>query len=216
MAEESLGASRTWRCPEETTIAAYVQSRLAKRDQDRFEAHLAACDACISQVGFLVKAQETPAIDPVPDWLLRKAQLMGPEPSPTPFMRWALAGSLVLALTGAFWLYRTEDNETVRTLRGESDVTLEILSPRDGALVPARDLLFQWARAENALFYEVNLVTAEGDLVWQSRFEETEARLPTDVRLVPNERYYVWVRAPFSGSSALKSATIAFEVGAEP
>ncbi|HSF16313.1 MAG TPA: hypothetical protein VLK65_12255 [Vicinamibacteria bacterium] len=216
MVETSFGANRSWRCPEETTIAAYVQSRLARRDQDRFEVHLSGCDSCLSHVAFLVSAQESTEIEPVPEWLLKKAQALGTEDSPPPLLRWAVAGSLVLAMTGALWFLRTEGTETVRTLRGESDASLELLSPRERAVVPGGEVLFRWAPAENALFYVVNLVTAEGDLVWQSRFEETEARLPAEVRLVPNKRYYVWVRAPLSERGTLKSAAIAFEVSEEP
>lgn len=222
MNEKSRGERRSWRCPEETAIAAYVQSRLPPRDKDRLEAHLSDCDFCLSQVASLVRASAAAAVDPVPDWLLRKAQGMGEASGAhgraAPW-RWALAGSAALALTGAIWLYQpsgTETPELARTVRGESGMPLEILNPREGGVVPAGEVEFRWATAERALFYEVSLVTADGDLVWQSRIEETEARLPPEVRLIPKERYYVWIRAQFSEGGAVKSKTIAFEVSEGP
>jgi hypothetical protein len=220
---------RSWRCPDETAVAAYVQARLAKRDKDRLEAHFSDCSFCLSHVAFLVRAQNIGAIDPIPDWLLRKAQAMGVESAPrdtATSMRWAVVGSIALALTGAFWIYRpfhTEDilgggppPETARTVRGESEVPLDILHPREGAVVVADETEFRWATAERALFYEISLVTADGDLVWQSRIEETETRLPAQVRLIPGERYYVWIRAQFSEGGSVKSKTVAFEVSERP
>jgi hypothetical protein len=167
-------------------------------------------------------------VDPVPDWLLRKAQAMGVESAAhggAAAFRWAAVASVAIALTGALWLYRpsTEDllgvsspAEPVRTVRGESGMPLEILYPQEGGVVPADEVEFRWATAESALFYEVSLVTADGDLVWQSRTEETQARLPAEVRLVPKERYFVWIRAQFSEGGAVKSKTIAFEVNEGP
>ena len=229
MNERPIGERRSWRCPEETAIAAYVESRLSRRDQDRLEAHLSDCEFCLSQVAFLVRAQDVATVDPVPEWLLRKAQAMGVESAAhgrAAPLRWAVVGSVALALTGALWLYRpssTEDllgvsspAEPVRTVRGESGMPLEILYPQEGGIVPADEVEFRWAKAGSALFYEVSLVTADGDLVWQSRIEETQARLPAEVRLVPKERYYVWIRAQFSEGGSVKSKTIAFEVSEGP
>ncbi len=223
MSEKSRGERRSWRCPEETAIAAYVQSRLSRRDKDRLEAHLSDCEFCLSQVASLVRAPDAAVVDPVPDWLLRKAQAMGAEKGAhgrVASLRWALAGSAALALTGALWFQRPSGTETptgpARTVRGESEGSLEILYPQEGGVVPADEIEFRWAAAERALFYEVSLVTADGDLVWQSRIEETEARLPEEVRLIPKERYYVWIRAQFSEGGAVKSKTIAFEVSEGP
>lgn len=213
----------SWRCPGETAIAAYVQARLARREKDRLEAHLADCGSCLSHVAALVRAENVRALDPVPDWLLRKAYAMGEESAPrdfAPSLRWAVVGSIALGLTGAFWFYRPDHTsppaETLRTVRGESAAELEILFPPDGEVIPAREIELRWATAEGALFYEVTLVTADGDLVWQTRIEETHARLPAGVRLIPKERYYVWIRAQFSDSGAIKSKTIAFEVSERP
>jgi uncharacterized protein YndB with AHSA1/START domain len=142
-----------------------------------------------------------------------------------PSLRWAIAGSVALALTGALWFYPpggTEDplggasSSEVRVVRGESGMPLEILYPQEGGVVPAHEIEFRWATAESALFYEVSLVTADGDLVWQSRIEQTQARLPPEVRLIPKEKYYVWIRAQFSEGGAVKSKTIAFEVSEGP
>ena len=228
MNEKSRGERRSWRCPEETAIAAYVQCRLSRRDKDRLEAHLSDCVFCLSHVASLVRAQEITAFDPVPDWLLRKAQAMGVENGAhgrAASLRWAVAGSVALALTGALWFYPPSGTEDplggtspseVRIVRGESGMPLEILYPQEGGVVPAGDVEFRWATAESALFYEVSLVTADGDLVWQSRIEQTQVRLPPEVRLIPKEKYYVWIRAQFSEGGAVKSKTIAFEVSEGP
>ncbi len=44
---------RGWRCPDETLLTAYVDRRLDMKARESFEAHLADCDSCLSQVSFL-------------------------------------------------------------------------------------------------------------------------------------------------------------------
>ncbi|HSF16324.1 MAG TPA: zf-HC2 domain-containing protein [Vicinamibacteria bacterium] len=208
---------RTWRCPDETLIAAYAQSGLAGRDKDRLEAHLADCEVCVSQVAFLLKAQEATGIEPAPDWLVKRARAMGTQDSVAPLLRWAMAGGVVLAITGAFWLYQSGGGSgNSRTVRGGNEASLEILRPREGAVLPNEGLEFQWEEAEGALFYEINLVTTRGDLLWQSRVDDSKVRLPSGMSLAGNEKYYVWVRAHLSDRGTIKSETVAFEVRAKP
>src|SRR3972149_7977624 len=67
---------RSWRCPEETKLAAYVEAGLTAREKSRLEAHLSDCDFCLSPVAFLLRTQDMTAVDPVPDWLLLRARAM--------------------------------------------------------------------------------------------------------------------------------------------
>ena len=64
---------RRWSCPEESQIAAYADHQLAGPAKDKLEAHLADCDFCLDQVGFLIRSANAPLPEMVPDSLLRRA-----------------------------------------------------------------------------------------------------------------------------------------------
>lgn len=102
--------------------------------------------------------------------------------------------------------------DAVRKQRPAAQVP-KLVFPRDGGTVSANDVRFRWERFDESLFYEVRLVTAEGDLVWTARTETQEIQLPAGVRLIPGEKYFIWVLARLPEGKAVKSPAIAFRVG---
>jgi hypothetical protein len=88
----------------------------------------------------------------------------------------------------------------------------EIEFPREGSVVSPAELELRWQPVGHSLFYEVRLVASDGSLVWEGRSETASLRVPTDVVLVPGEKYFVWVRAHLSGGKTLKSETVGFTV----
>jgi hypothetical protein len=99
----------------------------------------------------------------------------------------------------------------VRTAR-KNMLSPELIFPREGVALTPGDLEFRWKRMEGGLFYEVRLVTAAGDMVWEDRVETTQVRLPATVHLAPGEKYFVSVRAYLSQGKRTKSATVGFKV----
>ena len=69
------GSRRTWRCPDEARITAFVRGELPAERRQALHGHLADCAFCRGQVGFLVRAER---IDPspvsVPGHLLARAR----------------------------------------------------------------------------------------------------------------------------------------------
>src|SRR4029077_19590189 len=63
------------------------------------------------------------------------------------------------------------------------EVLPQIVSPKQGKVVPRDQLKFQWKPVLGARYYEIHVVTPEGDLVrwWQS--EAACLRFPSDVTL---------------------------------
>ena len=88
----------------------------------------------------------------------------------------------------------------------------ELVYPREGVILASRDLEFRWRQMPGVLFYEVRLVTAEGDVVWEKRSETTHARLPDSIHLASGGQYFVSVRAYLSRGKTAKSATVGFKV----
>lgn len=70
-------AAHAWRCPNEEILSAYVDGNVTDRQRERIERHLAGCDSCRDEFGFLVKLQEEDETEAVPaDWLVRARGLI--------------------------------------------------------------------------------------------------------------------------------------------
>ena len=160
-----------------------------------------------------------------------------------PTLRWgtAVAATASLALGAALWLNQPEISvsppsppegpspeslaapppippapaeplPSVRSRQPEP-VAPELLFPAEGSVVRAGHIDFQWRGMPRTLFYEIRVVTAEGDLVWRGRAEATRVQLPPDVQLAAGQKYFVWVRAYLPEGKTAKSAVVGFNVG---
>jgi hypothetical protein len=101
---------------------------------------------------------------------------------------------------------------TSRTIRKEQRkaVELQLIFPREGSVLSRSEVEFRWKSVRGSQFYEIRLVTAEGDVVWEGRVETTQARLPDDIELAPGREYFVSVRAYLPEGKTLKSPTVGF------
>ena len=75
---------------------------------------------------------------------------------------------------------------------------------------------FRWQEVTGAIHYEVQVVTAEGDVLWQHRTGQAEARLPETVVIAAGQEVYVWVRARLLDGKTLKSEPVRFRLAATP
>ncbi len=101
-----------------------------------------------------------------------------------------------------------------RRVRNQTRLSLrpDLLFPPEGRVVGQEKLEFQWKEVERTLFYEIRLVTAAGDIVWEDRVEGTRVRLPAEIELDDGAKYFVWVRAYLPEGKTIKSSTVGFRV----
>ncbi len=95
-------------------------------------------------------------------------------------------------------------------------VAPQILSPEEGSIVGREQVNFRWREVAGAIHYEIQLVTAEGDVLWQDRTEKTGARLPGTVPIAPGQEVYVWVRAHLLDGKTSKSDPVGFRLEGTP
>jgi len=88
----------------------------------------------------------------------------------------------------------------------------EFIFPVEGALIARGKLRFHWREVKGSRDYEILVVTAEGNVVWQGRSEQTHVQLPPDVSLTPEQKYFVWVRANLPEGKTAKSAVVSFRI----
>ncbi len=201
---------RGWRCPGESQLAAYADHRLAGREKDRVEAHLADCHFCLGQVAFLARHQAAQLPEDVPAPLLERARGLVPlhaRPALSLVLRWQalVATAACLVIVGAVTLRRpqrpvapprppTTEAPTSRTpARTTLPAETPSVVPRTVRKVPA------------GVLPPVVILPRDGAVVSRSklefRWEPVEGSLDYEVRIVDAEGSVVWERR--TGSPAL-------------
>lgn len=162
-------------------------------------------------------------------------------PSVWPVARWGAIAAVTacIAVVTTVWIHRQE-NETlapappanqspatsapasptvsppatapreVRTVK-PAGPSLQLLAPREGSALPPEARDFRWTHVPASLYYEVRVMSADGDLVWEGRAEGNQARLPENVRLVSGTKYFVSVRAFLPDGKTLASPVVGFK-----
>jgi Putative zinc-finger len=165
-----------------------------------------AAAACVVLVVSLQLRQ--PVVPPVP----------GPPPVAQPSVVQAPSAGSTTALVApdvprAAAVAPPPGSPTTTVRRSTAAAALEVTSPAENATLSPRDLEFRWQAVPGSVYYELSLVTEDGDVVWQDRVEGTFARLPEGVALRTGAKYFVWVHAYLAAGVTLKSAAVPFRVG---
>jgi hypothetical protein len=259
----SKTARRGWRCPDETQLAAYFDSKLQGSTRESVEKHVADCDFCLSQISFLFQSADWTEAVEVPAPVLRRARDLVPRKSEArkaSGWRWAAASatlaSLVIIITFIALRFRTQQpanlpsepliaqqhqpnlvqapqaspvnprpapTHATEKLRSPEPVAPEIrregpaqlpalVFPRNGATLRRNELDFRWQPFADTVFYDIRVVTAEGDLVLESKTEDTHLRIADSIPLQPGAKYFVSVRAHLRQGRTVKSGIVSFRI----
>jgi len=226
-------------CPDDYTVAAYSDGGLSERDHGRFEYHLADCAYCTERVGILGLAREAETTVQVPELLqarsarlAKAADTKGATVNPAHWRkapRWAAAAVVVLAIGVLSQLYSPNPNVQERSLPIETtgqpadiretrnmdpgEIGPSFLSPLEGMTIIPDDGVFNWTPVRDSLYYQLRIVSDEGDLVWQERVDGTQWALPSGLSLLPGAEYFVRVDAYLAEAKALNSDYVLFRVG---
>jgi hypothetical protein len=208
-------------CPDEHSIAAYVDGTLITGEQERLEQHLADCSHCLTLVGLVSDERDQTDPDAVADATLNRARTLA-RPGFTrrgfPAPQWAAAATVVLAV-GLLVLAAQQPRPSdaissfgVPTTRTADAPELRLLSPNDGATVDGTQLTVRWSTVPGARYYDVRVVTAAGDVVSEGHVTGTEWRPPNRAALRPGLEYFVQVDAYVSEGKAIGSEHVSFRV----
>jgi hypothetical protein len=99
-------------------------------------------------------------------------------------------------------------------VRGKQESSDSILiSPRADETIDVQRLEFQWKPKGGASFYEIELVSESGDVVWRQRSTGASLKIPAKVHLQRGKTYYVWIRIHMARGSVEQSKAVRFKVG---
>jgi len=211
-------------CPQDELLATYMEGGFSDASHREFEAHLADCAWCLERVGILGRANESDTQEQVPELLIARAGRI-PNPSRESVSKWhrapALAAAAVLVLTlGALvsnLAFRDKAPDPASS--GNMETTQSTRSVDPGGLQPAQHSpvnnisvkfvggMFEWTPVNDSMFYQVRIVTAEGDLLWRERVSGDKWKPPGGLVFSPGEEYFVFSRdtgfCPQPGTSAI-------------
>jgi hypothetical protein len=229
-------------CPSEQQLAAYADQQLIGDERNLIERHLTTCDACLRQVGFLVRTASMPP-EQTPDDFLRSAMNFGSKGAPVKRYAWqwlavASAAMVMLAVTRVeIWRgprspatpssVTTEVNSALQVrpttplqqdrddqVRGGQEPSDSILiSPKPDEKINASNLEFRWKPRGDASLYEIEVVSDGGDVIWQQRSHASSLKLPAHIRLEKGKTYYVWIRIHLARGSVEQSKAVRFTIG---
>jgi hypothetical protein len=103
--------------------------------------------------------------------------------------------------------------EPVRDTRNEaSHLVPALLVPEDGTSLSRAGLKFRWTGLSRVVFYDVRIVNAEGDLLWEEHTNDTRINIPPGLTLRPGQTYFVWVRAYLQEGKTVQSKAASFRI----
>jgi len=145
---------------------------------------------------------------------LREASRPAPVVSPAPRGEVAAARVPAPAETNPLVPLASAPARAGVQLRGGTPTlsTPTLLFPAPHATLLRSQVEFRWQSVPGASGYEVRLLTAEGDLVWEKRTEASSVKVPADVKLAAGQNYYVSVRADLPEGKTAQSRVVAFRV----
>jgi len=219
-------------CPADDELASFMDGGLSEQGHENFTIHLADCAYCIERVGMLGRARDEDTPVQVPELLIARSRKLAAL-SQTPvegknawgtITRWSAAAVVVLAIglvvrqapgpapaTGPADRPAQDYRETRNINPGAAGP--RVLWPREGMTVVTADAVFNWAPVQESLYYQVRIVSDEGDLIWQERVVGTQWELPRELSLAHGAEYFVRVDAFLTDAKSLNSDYVLFRAG---
>ena len=133
----------------------------------------------------------------------------------------AVAAVLVLAL-GLVLALRQQSPESENPSQPQTRYAADtqrlhprLLAPAGDSVIQPLEQVFRWTDVPGTLFYDVQLVDADGDLLLRERVSGTRWLIPDNLHLQPGEDYFLRVDAYLSDAKYLSSEHLVFRVGGE-
>ena len=202
-------------CPADQTLAAFVDGLLPDTNRAAAVQHVDGCAVCLERVATLAALTDAPAL-PVPSALVEAATRRPKSWIQQLVPYGAVAAGVLVAVS--LWP-RPEPAEPpaatplaatpatgVRT-SAAGTATLIVETPRDDQrLAPGFEV--RWRGPSSAIFYEVQLTTADGDLLWSAHVEPAISHAQVPTVLSDTQPSYLWVTAHLPEGRRLPSNVI--------
>lgn len=214
-------------CPDAELITNYFEGSLNERARSGLKRHLVDCRFCMARVGNLERSANKEKPQGVSGSVLADAKRLHKPPLPsgswgTP--AWAAAAVVVLAIAVVFNQFSDQqltqgdapvstqlptDISRIRSI-DKQPLGPKIIIPLVGQVLPVNEPNFAWTAVRGSLYYDVRLVSAEGETVWEERVKSTSRSLPGYLQLQAGTDYYLRVDAYLAEAKRVSSRHVLF------
>lgn len=214
------GLQRTERCPDEHALAAFAAGTLSGEERERLAPHVSACDYCLTRIGELARLDTRTAPESIPDLLLARAAKLGAKristASPTGVRArvWAAAAVLVLGVAVLLdrpWIDSNIPVPEVRRVDPQA-VRPQITWPTAGMSIDPHNAAVRWTQVTGSLYYDVQVLSDAGDVLWRQRVNESTWALPEALDLAPGQEYFLRVDAYLAEARSVSSHHVVFSI----
>lgn len=180
-------------------VAAYLDDALSESDSARIQRHLAACDACRSEIS---------SVSQLLDRAPRARRRFAAFPA-------LAAAAVVIVVLGRAAIDR---NSTSEQLRGNATPAVHEGVPGFRAVVPRDQLnvrdgaVFVWRPPLPGASYRFVLTDEQGGMIWTGATNDTTVTLPASTLLRQDQRYHWFVDAVLPDGSSATTGITSFQV----
>jgi hypothetical protein len=222
----------TTECYDEYELVSFIESRPDRKSNSKYFLHLTQCQSCIDKflaLENLLNELKLEGLLPAQSGIKEKViqfitnikqtakdklrSIRDVAGMPLPAYRWA--GIAVILFVAAFvFLPRDNQNNTPFTTREQNkfETGLQLLFPIDEITINGSGPQFQWEEVTEASKYNILLLDANGDIVWEKQTSNNKINLPYDIRLLPSMTYYWQVEGNFEDGSTIVSEMFSFSI----
>jgi hypothetical protein len=190
-------------CPDDQTLAALADGLLPESERSAALAHLDRCEACTESFAALAALMDAPPAVAPRDVVARTIK---PRLVARPVRRLAGIAAAAAAVLVAVMVWPVRDasspapatappvpsDSPVRSGSGVGMLVLDV--PHDNEELSA-GFEVTWHGLPDATFYEVQVTTPEGDVIWSSRVDGARQSVIVPEALPVAKPSYVWVTA---------------------
>jgi hypothetical protein len=185
--------------PSAEDIAAYLSGRLAQASSVALEQHLVECAECRQVVTSARRVLRTHRAPQRLVWMV---------PSAAAAM---LLIAVLIRVPGS-----TVGDEPLRSdsdaAGSESELTIAVVAPRDGEVVPGQPIVFVWRAQNGGPLYRLSLTEASGRQMWSGETTDTTLSMPAEVPVVGGQTYFWSVDALGADGRSLTSRSKRFSI----
>lgn len=233
--------TRRWFCPGAQAIASYVDGVLPGARRSRVQSHLADCAYCRTLVADVVRIGRGTDLPGAPASLAQRATAFVTDGHRRPRRIWitsaALGAAVVCTFIAVTFLRNPQplappsrlapaappipetralppvnrpEPDRVRN-QTSSQPSPSVLAPKAGSSVTLWPVRIEWMPVPKAVYYQIRIVTSEGDPVWEGQSNGTSLDLPKDAPL-KNGKYFVLLSALMEDGHIRKSNPVNFQI----
>jgi len=231
---------RGWNCPDEQALASFLDRACDPEVRAQLEDHLSACSYCRALVAESVKTQRLENLRPVPSAVLSRVRSIGNTAPRRLWWSWlplTIAPAGCAALLLFVWLRATEPLDLPRWTAPSAPAVFKspspvaeivrpsdvvrgsdnrfplptIIFPADSSVIQPDRINFRWRAVPQASHYQVRVLTAEGELLWQHDSAENHLRADGGL-ILPAGKYFVLVSAVMENGRSQESSPVEFRV----